>query len=43
MDVTNKPIIFDGDNGGRIEHLPFFSKIIGKIRASAIVMRIKKV
>ena len=31
MDVTNKPIIFDGDNGGRIEHLPFFSKIMERL------------
>ena len=23
MDVTTKPLIFDADNGGRLEHIPF--------------------
>ena len=23
MDVTSKPLVFDADNGGQIEHLPF--------------------
>ena len=26
LDVTTKPIIFDADNGGRIEHIPFLVK-----------------
>ena len=32
MDVTTKPLVFDADNGGQIEHLSFFSKILRKIR-----------
>ena len=23
MDVTSKPLVFDADNGGQLEHLPF--------------------
>ena len=26
MDVTTKPIIFDGDNGGEIHHIPYLIK-----------------
>lgn len=42
MDVTNKPIIFDGDNGGRIEHLPFLVKSLERLGVSAIVIEDKK-
>ena len=26
MEVTTKPVIFDGDNGGQIEHIPYLIK-----------------
>ena len=31
MDVTSKPLVFDADNGGQIEHC-IFNKKFGKIR-----------
>ena len=27
MDVTTKPVIFDGDNGGRVEHIKFLTDV----------------
>ena len=41
LDVTTKPVIFDADNGGRIEHLPFIVKSLERIGASAIVIEDK--
>ena len=31
LEVTTKPIIFDADNGGRIEHLPYMIKSLERI------------
>ena len=42
LDVTTKPVIFDGDNGGRIEHLPYLVKSLERIGVSAIVLEDKK-
>jgi phosphoenolpyruvate mutase len=39
--VTTKPIIFDIDNGGQIEHLKFFIQDLERIGASAIIMEDK--
>lgn len=39
--VTTKPIIFDIDNGGQIEHLKFFIQDLERIGVSAIVMEDK--
>ena len=41
FDVTTKPLIFDADNGGRIEHLKFFINRLEKIGISAIVLEDK--
>jgi len=41
IDVTTKPIIFDGDNGGRIEHLPYLVKSLERTGVSAIVLEDK--
>ena len=41
LDVTTKPVIFDADNGGRIEHLPFIVKSLERIGVSAIVIEDK--
>ncbi len=41
LDVTTKPIIFDGDNGGRIEHLPFLIKTLERNGISAVVLEDK--
>ena len=39
--VTTKPIIFDIDNGGQIEHLKFFIQDLERIGVSAIIMEDK--
>ena len=41
LDVTTKPVIFDADNGGRIEHLPFIVKSLERIGVSAMVLEDK--
>jgi len=41
LDVTTKPFIFDGDNGGRIEHLPFIIKTLDRLGVSAIILEDK--
>ncbi len=41
MDVTSKPLVFDADNGGRIEHLPFLIKSLERTGASAIIIEDK--
>jgi len=41
MDVTTKPIIFDADNGGRIEHLSYLVKTLERLGVSAIVLEDK--
>jgi len=41
MDVTTKPLIFDGDNGGQIEHLPFLVRSLERAGVSAIIMEDK--
>ena len=41
MDVTTKPLIFDADNGGRLEHLPFTVKTLERLGVSAIMIEDK--
>ena len=41
MDVTSKPLVFDADNGGQIEHLPFLIKSLERSGVSAIIMEDK--
>jgi phosphoenolpyruvate phosphomutase / 2-hydroxyethylphosphonate cytidylyltransferase len=41
MDVTSKPLIFDADNGGQIEHLPFLVRSLERAGTSAIIMEDK--
>ena len=41
MDVTTKPAVFDADNGGQIEHLPFLIRSLERSGASAIIMEDK--
>lgn len=41
FDVSTKPLIFDADNGGRIEHLKFFINRLEKIGISAVVLEDK--
>jgi phosphoenolpyruvate phosphomutase len=41
LDVTTKPIIFDADNGGRLEHLPFTIRSLERLGVSAIMIEDK--
>jgi phosphoenolpyruvate phosphomutase len=41
MDVTNKLVVFDADNGGQIEHLSFLIRSLERSGVSAIIMEDK--
>ena len=41
MDVTSKPLVFDADNGGQIEHLPFLIRSLERAGTSAIIIEDK--
>ena len=41
MDVTSKPLVFDADNGGQIEHLPFLIRSLERAGVSSIIMEDK--
>ena len=41
MDVTTKPLVFDADNGGQIEHIPFLVRSLERSGVSAIIMEDK--
>ena len=36
MDVTSKPLVFDADNGGQLEHLPFLIKGLERTGSSQL-------
>ena len=41
MDSTTKPLVFDADNGGQIEHMPFLIRSLERSGASAIIIEDK--
>lgn len=41
MDVTSKPLVFDADNGGRLEHLPYLIRSLERSGVSAIIIEDK--
>ena len=41
MDITTKPIVFDADNGGKIEHLKFTIKTLDRMGVSGVVLEDK--
>ena len=41
LDVTTKPLIFDADNGGRLEHLTFTIRTLERLGVSAIMIEDK--
>ena len=41
MEVTTKLLVFDADNGGQLEHLPFLVRSLERYGASAIIMEDK--
>ncbi|MBF0232219.1 MAG: phosphoenolpyruvate mutase [Desulfamplus sp.] len=42
LEVTTKPIIFDGDTGGRPEHFVFTVKTLERLGVSAVIIEDKK-
>ena len=41
LDVTTKPIIFDADNGGEIEHISYLIRTLERVGISAVVIEDK--
>ena len=41
MDVTTKPVVFDADNGGQIEHIGFLVRSLERTGVSAIIIEDK--
>jgi phosphoenolpyruvate phosphomutase len=41
MDVTTKPVVFDADNGGQIEHIPYLIRSLERAGVSSIIMEDK--
>ena len=41
LDVTSKPIIFDADNGGRLEHISYLVKTLERLGVSAMIIEDK--
>jgi len=41
MEVTTKPVILDGDTGGKIEHFPFHVKTLERLGVSAVIIEDK--
>ena len=41
MEVTSKLLVFDADNGGQLEHLPFLVRSLERLGVSAIIMEDK--
>ncbi len=41
FEVTTKPLIFDADNGGRLEHLPYMIKSLERMGVSAAIIEDK--
>ena len=41
MEVTTKLLIFDADNGGQLEHIPFLVRSLERSAASAIIIEDK--
>ncbi len=41
FEVTTKPLIFDGDTGGRLEHFPFMARTLERTGVSAVIIEDK--
>lgn len=41
FEVTTKPLIFDGDTGGRLEHFPFMVRSLERTGVSAVIIEDK--
>lgn len=41
LEVTTKPVIFDGDTGGKVEHFPFTVRTLERMGISAVIIEDK--
>ena len=41
LDVSTKPIIFDGDTGGKVEHFPYTVRSLDRLGISAVIIEDK--
>lgn len=41
LEVTTKPIIFDGDTGGQLEHFPYTVRTLERVGVSAVIIEDK--
>ena len=41
LEVTTKPVIFDGDTGGKLEHFPFTVRTLERMGISAVIIEDK--
>ena len=41
LEVTTKPLIFDADNGGRLEHISYMVKTLERSGVSAMIIEDK--
>ena len=41
LDATTKPLVFDADNGGQVEHLPFLIRSLERAGTSAVIIEDK--
>ncbi len=42
LEVTTKPVIYDGDTGGLVEHFPYTVKTLERLGVSAVIIEDKK-
>lgn len=41
LEVTTKPVIYDGDTGGKVEHFPFMVRTLERLGISAVIIEDK--
>ena len=42
LDVTTKPVVYDGDTGGLIEHFPYLVRTLERLGVSAVIIEDKR-
>ncbi|MEX0931926.1 MAG: phosphoenolpyruvate mutase [Candidatus Paceibacterota bacterium] len=42
LEITTKPVIYDGDTGGLVEHFPYTVKTLERLGVSAVIIEDKK-
>ena len=42
FEVTSKPVVYDADNGGSLEHMKFLIRRLEKVGVSAVIIEDKQ-